>query len=48
VHIYQEWLGRRMRLSADEGQGLMGDFQRFLNASAWAMSHSVHAKASDR
>jgi hypothetical protein len=48
VHNYQEWLGRRMKLSADEGQGLMGDFQRFLNASARAVSNSIHAKASDR
>jgi hypothetical protein len=44
VHIYQEWLGHRMKLSADEGQELMGDFQRFLTASARAMSSSVHAK----
>jgi hypothetical protein len=43
-HIYQEWLGHRMKLSADEGQELMGDFQRFLNASARAMSSSVRAK----
>jgi uncharacterized protein (DUF2126 family) len=45
VHIYQEWLGNRMKLSADQGQELMGDFQRFLNASARAMPSSAHTKA---
>jgi hypothetical protein len=38
MHIYQEWLGRRMKLFADEGQEIMSDFQKLLNASTRTMS----------
>lgn len=38
MRVYQDWLGRRMRLFAEEGQELMGDFQKLMNASTQAMS----------
>lgn len=38
MRVYQDWLGRRMRLFAEEGQELMGDYQRLLSASTQAMS----------
>jgi hypothetical protein len=44
MHIYQEWFGHRIKLSTEEGQELIDDFQRLLNASTRAMSSSVHAK----
>jgi hypothetical protein len=45
VQTYQEWLGHRIKLFSEEGQELMGDFQRLLNASTRAMSGSIHGKA---
>jgi hypothetical protein len=44
VHIYQEWLGRRMKLFAEEGQEIMSDFQKLLNASTRAMSGAGNGK----
>lgn len=45
IHVYQEWLGHRIKLSSEESQEFMGDFQRLLDASTRAMSTSLHAKA---
>lgn len=40
MYIYQDWLGRRMKLFAEEGQELMNDFQRLLNASTQTLSRA--------
>ena len=44
MHIYQEWLGRRMKLFAEEGQEIMSEFQNLLNASTRTMSGSGNGK----
>jgi hypothetical protein len=44
MHIYQEWLGRRMKLFAEEGQGLMSDFQKILNTSTRTMAGPVNGR----
>jgi hypothetical protein len=44
MQIYQEWLGRRMKLFAEEGQEIMSDFQNLLNASTRSMSGTGNGK----
>jgi hypothetical protein len=44
MHVYQEWLGRRMKLFAEEGQDIMTDFQNLLNASTRSMSGTGNGK----
>jgi hypothetical protein len=44
MQIYQEWLGRRMKLFAEQGQEIMSDFQNLLSASTRSMSGTGNGK----